>query len=174
MLRVGELARRTGLTVRTLHHYDRLGLLRPSVRSEAGYRLYDRDDLARLHRIQLLKQLDYSLADIRELLDDPPGSPVEAISRQLEVLDARIRQYQRLHGRLEQLRQKLALQPGDATDDWLTLLELMTMLEKHLSEDELAALDAGEQARGRPWLRDGAELVSRIQDAIDRGVPKDS
>ena len=174
MLRVGELARRTGLTVRTLHHYDRLGLLRPSVRSEAGYRLYDRDDLARLHRIQLLKQLDYSLADIRELLDDPPGSPVEAISRQLEVLDARIRQYQRLHGRLEQLRQKLALQPGDVTDDWLTLLELMTMLEKHLSEDELAALDAGEQARGRPWLRDGAELVSRIQDAIDRGVPKDS
>lgn len=174
MLRVGELAARTGLTVRTLHHYDRLGLLRPSVRSEAGYRLYDRDDLARLHRIQLLKQLDYSLADIRELLDDPPGSPVEAISRQLDVLAARIRQYQRLHDRLTQLQQKLMLQAGDATDDWLTLLEIMTMLEKHLSDEERAALDASEQARGRPWMRDGAELVARIQHAMDRGVPKDS
>ena len=49
LLKVGELAKRTGLTIRTLHHYDELGLLKPSHRSDAGYRLYDRDDLARLH-----------------------------------------------------------------------------------------------------------------------------
>jgi DNA-binding transcriptional MerR regulator len=48
-LKIGELARRTGLTVRTLHHYDAIGLLKPSARSDAGYRLYDRNDVARLH-----------------------------------------------------------------------------------------------------------------------------
>jgi DNA-binding transcriptional MerR regulator len=47
MLKVGELAERAGLTVRTLHHYDSIGLLRPSARSDAGYRLYDRNDVAR-------------------------------------------------------------------------------------------------------------------------------
>jgi hypothetical protein len=48
-LKIGELARRTGLTVRTLHHYDAIGLLKPSARSDAGYRLYGRNDVARLH-----------------------------------------------------------------------------------------------------------------------------
>lgn len=50
MLKVGELARRSGLTVRTLHHYDSIGLLKPSGRSDAGYRLYNRDDVARCTR----------------------------------------------------------------------------------------------------------------------------
>ena len=50
-LKVGELARRTGLTVRTLHHYDAIGLLRPSERSESGYRLYGDADMRRLYRI---------------------------------------------------------------------------------------------------------------------------
>lgn len=59
-LKVGELARRCGLTVRTLHHYDQIGLLRPSARSDSGYRLYDRTDIARLHRIQVLRKLGLS------------------------------------------------------------------------------------------------------------------
>ena len=48
LLKVGQLARRAGLTVRALHHYDSIGLLQPSARSDASYRLYDRDDIARL------------------------------------------------------------------------------------------------------------------------------
>jgi len=53
LLKISELARRTGLTVRTLHHYDAIGLLRPSARSSAGYRLYDRSDIKRLHSAAL-------------------------------------------------------------------------------------------------------------------------
>ena len=56
-LKVGELARRTGLTVRALHHFDQIVLLQPSARSEAGYRLYNRDDVARLHALQSLRAL---------------------------------------------------------------------------------------------------------------------
>jgi len=55
-LTVGELAKRTGLTVRTLHHYHAIGLLTPSARAENGYRLYGRDEIARLHQIQALSR----------------------------------------------------------------------------------------------------------------------
>jgi DNA-binding transcriptional MerR regulator len=62
MLKVGELAALANLTVRTLHHYDDIGLLRPSARSDAGYRLYSRDDVARLHQIQALRAFGMGLA----------------------------------------------------------------------------------------------------------------
>lgn len=65
MLRVGELAARAGLTVRALHHYDSIGLLVPSARSDAGYRLYDRNDVARLHQIQALRKFGMALAGTR-------------------------------------------------------------------------------------------------------------
>ena len=70
-MKVGTLARKTGLTVRTLHYYDEIGLLSPSRRSEAGYRLYGADDVARLQQIMSLRQLGFSLEDIQALLDHP-------------------------------------------------------------------------------------------------------
>lgn len=73
-LKVGELAKRCGLTVRTLHHYDQIGLLRPSARSGSGYRLYGRSDIARLHQIQVLRKLGLSLAEIGGWLDEAPVS----------------------------------------------------------------------------------------------------
>src|SRR5262249_19802381 len=69
LLRVGELAKRTGVTVRALHHYDSISLLRPSGRSEGGYRLYDREDVARLHGIQTLRRMGVPLAEVAQLLD---------------------------------------------------------------------------------------------------------
>jgi MerR family transcriptional regulator, thiopeptide resistance regulator len=68
---VGEVARLAGVTVRTLHHYDRIGLLRPTVRSAAGYRGYDQADLARLQRILGYRELGFALDDIVSYLADP-------------------------------------------------------------------------------------------------------
>ena len=73
-LKVGELAKRCGLTVRTLHHYDQIGLLRSSARSGSGYRLYGRTDIARLHQIQVLRKLGLSLGEIGTWLDEAPAS----------------------------------------------------------------------------------------------------
>lgn len=70
-LKVGELAKRSGLTVRALHHYHAIGLLSPSARAENGYRLYGRDDIARLHQIQALRRFGLSLAEIGAFLDQP-------------------------------------------------------------------------------------------------------
>ncbi|MER7164451.1 MerR family transcriptional regulator [Micromonospora sp. NPDC000207] len=73
--RIGELCRRTGLTVRTLHHWDHVGLLRPSTRTSAGHRRYDERDVDRLYRIVALRELGLSLETIAALLDgDPEGT----------------------------------------------------------------------------------------------------
>ena len=64
---VGEVARMSGITVRTLHHYDHLGLVRPSTRSDAGYRLYSRDDLERLQEVLLLREVEVPLDRIAEV-----------------------------------------------------------------------------------------------------------
>jgi len=71
LLKIGELAKCSGLTVRALHHYDHIGLLTPSTRSDLGYRLYNQADIARLHRIQALRKFGLSLADIGSYLTRP-------------------------------------------------------------------------------------------------------
>jgi MerR family transcriptional regulator, thiopeptide resistance regulator len=87
---VGEVARMAGITVRTLHHYDRIGLLSPSGRGENGYRLYERPDLERLHRILSYRELGLSLEAIGELLDEPGADPVAHLRRQERLLRDRI------------------------------------------------------------------------------------
>ena len=67
-LKVGDLAKQTGVSVRTLHYYDEIGLLSPSHRTEVGYRLYSKDDIIRLQQIVSLKQIGFSLEEIRDCL----------------------------------------------------------------------------------------------------------
>src|SRR6059036_742529 len=80
--RAQEFAELAGVTVRTLHHYDRLGLLKPSYRSDAGYRLYSQSDLARLEQIVVLKFLGLRLKSIGRLLKSEPGSLREILQSQ--------------------------------------------------------------------------------------------
>ena len=81
--KVGALARATGLTVRTLHYYDQIGLLTPSRRTDAGHRLYDADDVARLYRISLLRGLGFPLDQITGVLEDPEWQLAPAVDRHL-------------------------------------------------------------------------------------------
>jgi len=79
MRTVSEVAAVAGISVRTLHHYDEVGLLRPSDRTEAGYRLYDNTDVTRLHEILLWRSLGFPLEEVKALLDDPNHDPLEAM-----------------------------------------------------------------------------------------------
>src|SRR3954463_10023394 len=87
---VGEVATLAGVTVRTLHHYDRIGLLSPSERTPAGYRRYTPADLDRLHQVLLYRELGFPLEEIATLLDDPAADPVAHLRRQLALLRARL------------------------------------------------------------------------------------
>ena len=77
LIQVGELAKRAGITVRTLHHYEQTGVLLPSARSAAGYRLYNLADVQRLHMIQALAKAGLELAEIRDFLEQESLSLTE-------------------------------------------------------------------------------------------------
>ena len=87
MKTVIEVSRITGVSVRTLHHYDAIGLLKPSRVTEAGYRLYDEDALKRLQTILLFRTLQFPLKEIRTILDSPGFDPMEALSQQIQLLE---------------------------------------------------------------------------------------
>ncbi|MFJ9040904.1 MerR family transcriptional regulator [Streptomyces sp. NPDC102406] len=87
---VGQVAGFAGVTVRTLHHYDEIGLLVPSERTRAGHRRYSEDDLDRLQRILFYRELGFPLDEVQALLDDPVTDPRAHLRRQHEVLVARI------------------------------------------------------------------------------------
>jgi methyltransferase (TIGR00027 family) len=168
-IKIGELAKRAGLTVRTLHHYDNIGLLSPSSRSENGFRLYNQDDVIRLQRIQALKQFGCSLSVIRTFLTDSQASLNEIIAHQISVLDNQMQRLRILHNRLLRLNEQIS--KGDATclPDWLTILEVMAMYEKHFSQQELDLLHSNKVAGNldQAWKR----FISEIQDLLDQGIP---
>jgi MerR family transcriptional regulator, thiopeptide resistance regulator len=128
-LRVGELAKATGLTVRTLHYYEEIGLLVASERSAAGHRRYGEADVGRLYRICLLRRLGLSLDDIARALDDPKWSLRGAMTAHVVELDRRIEAGTRLRGRLSRLVGPEGAAGDHLTDDLLEVLEDMTMLD---------------------------------------------
>lgn len=87
MKTVKEVSLLTGVSVRALHHYDAIGLLKPTRVTEAGYRLYDDTALRRLQTILLFRQLQFPLKEIREILDSPGFDPMEALTQQIHLLE---------------------------------------------------------------------------------------
>lgn len=176
LLKIGALARHAGLSVRALHHYDAIGLLSPSARSDTGLRLYGPKDLVRLHRIQALKQLGYSLADIGATLADPAIASLEIIGRQIGMLQERERQARALGERLRQLAAHIG-RGGQAADaDWLDVLEMMTLYQKHFSEAEVTALrgaagSGATEGAARRTQAQWARLVASAGQAMRQGVP---
>ena len=167
MLKVGELALAANLTVRTLHHYDSIGLLRPSARSDAGYRLYNRDDVARLQQIQALRAFGLKLGDIGAYLDSPAGSPLAIVERQLSNLDRQIREAAHMRDQLLTLRSRLASGEQPDLSTWLTTLEHMTMYEHYFSQEELARLPL---YQNREAQLEWQELVRTAQSLKDSGT----
>ena len=87
MKTVKEVSQLTGVSVRTLHHYDAIGLLKPAQVTEAGYRLYDDRALERLHTILLFRELRFSLKQIIQILDAPGFDPIAAVDDQIRLLE---------------------------------------------------------------------------------------
>lgn len=127
--KVGELARATGLTVRTLHYYDEIGLLTPSQRSGGGHRLYSPQDVQRLYRIGLLRRVGMRLDDIARALSDPQWDLATAMSRHIEQLDQRLAVSHRLRRRLAAMVQTIAESGEPPTTELIDALEEMTMLD---------------------------------------------
>lgn len=86
MRTVKEVSELTGVSIRTLHHYDEIGLLKPTSVTEAGYRLYDDAALERLHTILLFRELEFPLRQIKEMMNSPSFDPTLALEQQIKLL----------------------------------------------------------------------------------------
>ncbi|ROZ79605.1 MerR family transcriptional regulator [Ramlibacter sp. WS9] len=170
LLKVGELAKHAGLTVRTLHHYDEIGLLKPSGRSESGYRLYSREDVARLHGIQALRQLGLALADIGAMLEKGGTPPGLIIDQQMRALDREIARATELRDHLGLLQHQLAKgnEPGMA--DWLDTLGLMKTYGKYFSAAELKTIFANWNLIENDW----EPLVAAVREVMNQGFAADA
>jgi MerR family transcriptional regulator, thiopeptide resistance regulator len=102
-LTVGQVSSRLGVTVRALHHWDEVGLARPSLRTAAGYRLYTSDDLERLHRIVVYRELGLGLDGIRAVLDDPTADATAVLRAQRAQVEDRIDRLRRLGTGLDRM-----------------------------------------------------------------------
>lgn len=171
--KVGELARTSGLTVRTLHHYDALGLVRPSHRSPVGHRLYDAGDVDNLYRVVALRQLGFTLETIAAVLDG--HVPIVDVLEQHRVfLDGRVEHARRARSRVETI---LAAGANYAGSDFLQLIqEVVDMDEtvsKYFDDEQLATLAKRRERVGTDAVAAVENawpvLIAKVQKAVDDG-----
>jgi len=115
MKTVQEVIALTGVTRKALRYYDEIGLLKPTVRSDAGYRLYGRAELLRLREILVWRQLGFPLADVATLVDDPDHDGVGVLRRQMQLVSEQ-------HGRFKAMLRGLEAAMA-AVDDGRSLME---------------------------------------------------
>ena len=176
-----EFAQRAGVTVRTLHHYDRLGLLKPARRTTAGYRLYGARDFARLQQIVTLKFIGLPLKEIKQLLDGREFELTTTLQLQRDVLTE---QRQRIDRALAAINRAEWLLTAHGAPDWEAfkrIVEVITMSEmdwswtqKYYSEEAQRKIEERKNSISPEVIeqgqRDWAVLISEVQEAVRAGV----
>ena len=104
-LTIGQVSKHAGISVRTLHYYDEIGLLHPVGRSESGYRYYDRESLRKLQQILFFRELGFALSQIAEILSRPNYNPVQALKRQRELLQMKRERLDALIAHMDEILQ---------------------------------------------------------------------
>ncbi|GLX00030.1 MerR family transcriptional regulator [Microtetraspora sp. NBRC 16547] len=181
---VGQVAAFAGVTVRTLHHYDEIGLLSPSERTGAGYRRYSESDLDRLQRVLFYRELGFSLEEIAAILDEPGLDALTHLRRQHELLRKRIARLTEMVEAVETAMEAqimgISLTPEERFEVFGDFRP-----EEYAEEakERWGGTDAFEQSRRRTtaytkedWLRikqEAAEALAGFAAAYEAGVPAD-
>jgi DNA-binding transcriptional MerR regulator len=161
-MRIGDLARASGVSVRTLRHYDRIRLLPPAGRDRSGYRRYGAAEVARLYRIRALKELGLGLADISSVLGvEEPAALQEVVERHLGQVRARRADLGTLESRLVRLRDSL-LGPGAADEQ-----ELLGAMAEMTRTEEMLRLDYSQQSGRYDRTRGvSGDVLAAVSEAI--------
>ena len=171
---VGALAARTGLTVRTLHHYDAIGLLSPSGRTEAGYRLYSDDDARRLQHIVLLREIGLSLPRIGEALSSRTDDLVAVLEQHAHEMKSTVEETTRLLERVEHMTKELRRHSHQALQEALDAIEGGVMFDRYFTRDQLDdirehASEVGE-ARIREAEAEWPRLIAAVRHEMNSGT----
>lgn len=180
--KVGELATRTGLSVRALHHYEEIGLLVPSGRTAAGHRLYSEEEVLRLQQIASLRALGLSLEEIRECLDVGSCSPIRVIELHIASLKERIESERKLCERLEGIATLLAakgsaaggVSAGRFVETVMEVTRMSENIEKYYTAEQLQQLERRKQEVGEERIREvEAEwpgLIEQVEAEMEAGT----
>jgi MerR family transcriptional regulator, thiopeptide resistance regulator len=171
--KVGDLAAATGLTVRALHHFDEIGLVRPAARSAGGHRLYTDDDVRRLYAVVALRHLEMPLNEIAAVLEGDTARLAVAVRRHLDRVEQDLRLRQRIRGYLASLLSAADDGDGPTTSDLLESMEEI-MTASYFTQEQLRRLkdrhgEAGPDAFGR-WRAEWAAIVEAAEAEIARGT----
>jgi DNA-binding transcriptional MerR regulator len=173
-LKIGELAKRTGVTIRALRHYDEIGLLVPSARSEGGFRLYDHGDVGKLYRIQALCRLNLPLAEIQRILSLGTATFPDVVEQQIAFLNHQISHAVTLRDHLTDLQAQLRQRREPTMDDWLGALEQMSAISRYFSDDERHALTIQRNSAGKANDAEKARLTGALHQLMSSGATADS
>ena len=173
-MRVGDLAAATGLTVRTLHHYDSLGLVVPSGRTPAGHRDYAPEDVRRLYQVVALRGLGLALDDIAGVLDGGTYDALDVLRRRLAETDRRIAAERDVRERLATLLATLERGDDPTTDDLLRAVEAMTMVERYYTPEQVRTLAERREALGEDGMakaqQDWVDVYADLDALREAGV----
>lgn len=175
--KVGELAKLTGLTVRTLRYYDQIELFIPSDHSESGHRLYNEADLSKLQKILSLKQIGLSLEDVQSVLAGSNSySASEVLSIQITRLKEDIKVQQNLLNELENVLVFTRNKQPLSSEDLTKLLGAMKMnQEKYFTKEQLNKMKKEYENTDAEKLRKGEQefntTVEKIRDHMEKGTP---
>jgi DNA-binding transcriptional MerR regulator len=168
---VRQLANLAGISVRTLHHYDQIGLLTPSARTAAGYRLYGTKDLLRLQQILLFKEFDLPLEEIRRILDDPGFDSVRALAQHRRTLELRAERLARLLQTIDRTIARLTEVDMSLSDEELyegLPDEQVERWKREVNERYDPKLVAESNRRVRAMSKDRWNVVKAEQAAVSR------
>ncbi len=172
--KVGELAQRTGVSVRALHHYNQIGLLIPSERSKAGYRLYAEQDLIRLQLIKSLQQLHFSLQEIKASLDKNNFSLLQVIPLHISKLEEQITLQQQLCDRLKRVAEILNSREKVSPEQFIQLIYLTTMTEQNFTPEEMAKIKAQGEKYGEKVIHEveleWPQLIAQVKAEMAKGT----
>ena len=164
---VGALAKASGLTVRTLHHWDAIGLLVPAERAGNGYRRYGREDVARLYRILALRRLGLSLDEIAAALEHEGPELQAAVRAHLARVEEQLAATAQLRDRLVRILDALGEEAGPSSRQLIETIEVMTMHEQYYTPEQLEQLAARREALGEEGMRkaqdDWADLIAEVE-----------
>lgn len=174
-LRVGVLAKRSGVSVRTLRHYDAIGLLIPSQHSDAGYRLYALQDVQRLQQIRTLQGLGLSLAEIANELACPTSDAASQLQRYIAKIDVCIAEQQKLKIQLETVAKLHKAGEMPSLEEILNTLETIKMMEKYYTPEQMSEMKKREQAIGPERIAAVQErwpvLIANVKEQMAKGLP---
>ena len=174
-LTVGALAKRTGLTIRTLHHYDEIGLLSPSARTSSGYRLYSDEDVRVLERIVLLRGLGMPLESIASAMQGDGHALIDLLGRHANAVDAKIDEFRKIRSRLTETIAQLRNHQYRSTDDALTLIEAVGTFERYFTDEQRETMRTRAEAAGADRIRQAeaqwARLIADVRREMDAGTP---